>query len=158
MRRPNKPSGYNAAAPPGHIQRQCHLDISTSNDDNELSEKLRKGKARRHSRTNQIIVAAICSLAVLGTLIYVASLVNSNVASNLLQFGNSAKIAAIHNMKKRKSNHHHHDAIKSNSLIQQNLLPPDSIYRSTMTDIHGTSRNLIQYAGSIALIVNVACE
>ena len=157
MRRTNKPSGYSAAAPPGHIQRTSHLDIPSSHDD-EPSDKLHKSKRARASKS-KILVTALCSLAALGTLLYVAKLVNSHGAIGLLQLGKSAKIAAVHNMKNR--HHHQHHAAKSTGghiPPQQNLLPPDSIYRSTITDIHGVSQNLIQYAGSISLIVNVACE
>jgi len=45
-------------------------------------------------------------------------------------------------------NHHHHNL----------NLPPDSIYRTELTDIHNEPQSLLQYAGSISLIVNVACE
>ena len=44
---------------------------------------------------------------------------------------------------------HHHNNLH---------LPPDSIYRTELTDIHNKPQSLLQYAGSISLIVNVACE
>jgi len=46
------------------------------------------------------------------------------------------------------NNHHHHNL----------HLPPDSIYRTELTDIHNKPQSLLQYSGFISLIVNVACE
>ena len=44
-------------------------------------------------------------------------------------------------------------------LPQQNrLLPPDSIYRTEVEDIHGNWKKLMEYSGGISLIINVACE
>jgi hypothetical protein len=163
MRRSNKPSlsGYSAAAPPGHSRPSSHLDISSSHDD-EPSNKIHK--SNRRNNKSKIVITALCGLISLGTLIYVAKLVSNDGAKGLLQLGKGSKIAAVHNIKHKIMKHHHHDAKSSAStnhrhaLPQQNLLPPDSIYRSTVTDIHGSPQNLIQYAGSISLIVNVACE
>lgn len=44
-------------------------------------------------------------------------------------------------------------------MMQQNrILPPDSIYRAKVKDIHGDWQQLMQYSGSVSLVVNVACE
>jgi len=37
-------------------------------------------------------------------------------------------------------------------------LPPDSIYRTEVQDIHGDWKQLMDYSGGISLIINVACE
>ena len=53
------------------------------------------------------------------------------------------------------------EEIKKNNkyLPQENrLLPPDSIYRTKIEDIHGNYQQLMDYAGSVSLVVNVACE
>jgi hypothetical protein len=161
MRRSNKPSGYNAASPPGHHRPSSHLDISSSHDD-EPSDKLHKSKRRPQSKA-KILVTALSSLVALGTLIYVAKLVVGNNGgqhiASLLSF-KSAHMSAIHNLH-HKMKHHHHEKEETSSSPHDNaniLLPPDSIYRTTAKDIHGISQNLIQYAGSISLVVNVACE
>lgn len=165
MRRSNKPSGYSAASPPGHHHHRptSHLDISSSHDD-EAADKLHKSKRRPHSKA-KILVTALCSLVALGTMIYVAKLVVGNNEgshlSSLLQFKTS-HMSAIHNMH-HKTKHRHHDkpditSVDTSNLAANILLPPDSIYRSSVTDIHGISQDLIQYAGSISLVVNVACE
>ena len=166
MRRSNKPSGYSAASPPGHHHRPTsHLDISSSHDD-EAGDKLHKSKRRPHSKA-KILVTALCGLVALGTLVYVAKLVVGNDEgshlSSLLQFKTS-HMSAIHNMH-HKTKHRHHDKPDISSVDASSshananiLLPPDSIYRSSVTDIHGISQDLIQYAGSISLVVNVACE
>jgi len=161
MRRSNRPSGYSAAAPPGHIQRSSHLDIPSSHDD-EPSDKLHKSK--RRGNKSKIVMAVVGSLVALGTLIYVANLVANGGGASLLQLGKrSHAAAAIHNIKnkmKHHQHHHHEEArVQTASMSQaESLLPPDSIYRSTIIDIHGVSQNLSQYAGYISLIVNVACE
>lgn len=160
MRRSNRPSGYSAAAPPGHIQRSSHLDIPTSHDD-EPSDKLHKSK--RRGNKSKIIMAVVGSLVALGTLIYVAKLVANGGGASLLQLGKrSHAAAAIHNIKNKMKHHqHHHEAdvqSASSSMSQESLLPPDSIYRSTIADIHGVPQHLSQYAGYVSLIVNVACE
>ncbi|KAL3779201.1 hypothetical protein ACHAWO_008107 [Cyclotella atomus] len=156
MRRSNKPSGYSAASPPGHHHRpSSHLDISSSHDD-EAGDKLHKSKRRPHSKA-KILVTALCGLVALGTLVYVAKLVGGSHLSSLLQFKTS-HMSAIHNMH-HKTKHRHHDKPDISSVDTSNaaaniLLPPDSIYRSSVTDIHGISQDLIQYAGSISLVVN----
>eukprot|EP00804_Cyclotella_cryptica_P006181 CCRYP_015265-RA/>CCRYP_015265-RA protein AED:0.49 eAED:0.49 QI:0/-1/0/1/-1/1/1/0/62 len=62
-------------------------------------------------------------------------------------------------MKHHHQKQGHNDVDAERFLPQQNhLLPPDSIYRTTITDIHGISQQLMKYTGSIALVVNVACE
>ena len=154
MRRANKPSGYSAAAPPGHTQRSSHLDIQSHDD--ETSDKFHKSKRGRTDKS-KILATALCGLAALATLLYVAKIVNSHGAIGLLHLGKNTKIAAVRNIKRH--HHQHHEAKSMDEHISpQHVLPPDSIYRSTITDIYGTPQNLIKYAGFISLIVNVACE
>ena len=160
MRRSNRPSsGYSAAAPPGHHQpRSSHLDIPSSHDD-EPTNKLHKGSTYKANKAKILVTTALCGLVALATLIYAAKLVTGNngggMLFNLLNL-KSAKFSGIHH--KHKSHHNLEQHASSASLSQQHILPPDSIYRSTMTDIHGLTQDLIQYTGSISLIVNVACE
>ncbi|KAL7475991.1 hypothetical protein ACHAW6_001882 [Cyclotella cf. meneghiniana] len=161
MRRPTKPSpssGYSHTSPPG--QRSSHLDIPSSHDDDEAVSKGHKSKRHGASKST-VCVAALCSIIALATLIYVAKTVKSD--ANALFKLSRGKIAAVKNIQ-HKMKHHppkqgHKDSNKLTAserfLPQQNhLLPPDSIYRTTITDIHGTSQNLMKYAGSISLVSN----
>jgi hypothetical protein len=112
----------------------------------------------------------LCSLIALATLVYVAKTVKSD-AMALFKLSDG-RIAAIKNMEHKMKHHQkkqghedlHHGTSSSAKHAerflpqQKHLLPPDSIYRTTITDIHGTSQQLMKYTGSIALVVNVACE
>lgn len=136
-----------------------HLELSSANaDDNENTSKIHKKKNKQGQRGSSIAIAAICSLIAFGTLYFVAKYVSSMISTK------SRSTASIHHQQRKailaenkdvidessanKYNHHHHT----------NQLPPDSIYRAKVTDIHGTLQDMHQYAGSISLIVNVACE
>jgi hypothetical protein len=138
-----------------------HLELSSANaDDNEITSKIHKKKynKQRYQRGSSIAIAAVCSLIAFGTLYFVAKYVSSMISiGGTKSRSTSASIhhqqrktilAENNNVNEDKYNHHHHT----------NQLPPDSIYRAKVTDMHGTLQDLHQYAGSISLIVNVACE
>ena len=137
-----------------------HLELSSANaDDNEDTSKIHKKKNKQGQRGSSIAIAAVCSLIAFGTLYFVAKYVSSmiNIGGTKSSRSTSASIhhqqrktilAENNNVDADKYNHHHHT----------NQLPPDSIYRAKVTDIHGTLQDMHQYAGSISLIVNVACE
>jgi len=138
-----------------------HLELSSANaDDNENTFKIHKKKnnKQRYQRGSSIAIAAICSLIAFGTLYFVAKYVSSMISIGGTKSRSTGSIhhqqrktilAENNNVDEDKYNHHHHHT---------NQLPPDSIYRAKVTDIHGTLQDLHQYAGSISLIVNVACE
>ena len=145
--------------PPSSSTSSSHLELSSANaDDNEITSKIHKKKniKQRYQKGSSIAIAAVCSLIAFGTLYFVAKYVSSMISTK------SRSTGSIHHPQRKtilaennnvidadKYNHHHHHT---------NQLPPDSIYRAKVTDIHGTLQDLHQYAGSISLIVNVACE
>ena len=162
MRARNKPSaGYSTAAPPGH--RPSHLDLSSSHAENdEPSSKIHK-KSHRGASKSKIFATALCSLVALGTLIYVGKLVANGTSFSLSwRNGELSVVNNIHHITKHHPKHtsemENVDASDRRESSHQTLLPPDSIYRTTITDIRGTSQSLMQYAGFVSLIVNVACE
>ena len=63
--------------------------------------------------------------------------------------GQSVPTTASAAKKSAVSGHHHQPT---------ELLPPDSIYRVGVQDIHGSWVQLEKFAGSVSLVVNVACE
>ena len=156
MRRFNKPSTAG---------RLSHLDLPSSNDnDDEGSTKIHKRKQQRSSNTKAIAVTFVCALIALGTLFFVADKVRTDgeiyakTPNGSILVGSKKKEASVVGGSDGGSS----SSISNEQqrfLSQQNrLLPPDSIYRSNIMDIHGNQQQLMKYAGSISLIVNVACE
>lgn len=156
MRRFNKPSTAG---------RSSHLDLPSSNDnDDEGSTKIHKRKQQRSSNTKAIAVTFVCALIALGTLFFVADKVRTDgeiyakTPNGSILVGSKKKEASVVGGSDGGSS----SSISNEQqrfLSQQNrLLPPDSIYRSNIMDIHGNQQQLMKYAGSISLIVNVACE
>jgi len=126
-------------------KRTTHLDLP-SHDDNAGSTGGKTHK-RKGSTKSAIAVALLCGLAALGTLFYVSNMVFNPDNKKVMGGGKEA-------------------ASGSNSLphgerfvAQQNrVLPPDSIYRTKVQDIHGDMQQLMKYSGGVSLVVNVACE
>lgn len=132
MRRANKTSG----------KRSTHLDLPSSHDDGvDDSSKVHK---RKSASKSALLIAIVCGLAAIGTLIYVSDKVfSSNVGNKLVGKGDAPNSAVK----------------KERFLPQQNrLLPPDSIYRTKIEDIHGEYKQLMDFSGKVSLVVNVACE
>ena len=140
---------------PPSSSTSSHLELSSANaDDNENTSKIHKKKKKQRQRGSSIAIAAVCSLIAFGTLYFVAKYVSSMISTKSRSTGSihhqqrKTILAENNNVDADKYNHHHHT----------NQLPPDSIYRAKVTDIHGTLQDMHQYSGSISLIVNVACE
>lgn len=140
-----------------------HLELSSASaDDNENTSKIHKKKNKQRGsqqRGSSIAIATVCSLIAFGTLYFVAKYVSSMV--NIGGAKSRSTTASIHHQQRKTllaENNNNVDADKYNHHHYTNQLPPDSIYRAKVTDIHGTLQDLHQYAGSISLVVNVACE
>lgn len=134
MRRANKTSAAG--------KRSTHLDLPSSHDDGiDDSSKVHK---RKSTSKSALFIAIVCGLAAIGTLIYVSDKVfSTNVGSKLVGKGDVPNSAVK----------------KERFLPQQNrLLPPDSIYRTKIEDIHGDYKQLMDFSGKVSLVVNVACE
>jgi len=130
MRRANKT--------PAAVKRS-HLDVQSGAD---ISTKIHKKKSASNS---SLALALLCGAAALCTLLYVSNRVFSSTPIK----------------SERKVFSKHMEEIKKNNkyVPQENrLLPPDSIYRTKIEDIHGNYQQLMDYAGSVSLVVNVACE
>jgi hypothetical protein len=133
MRRSNKASG--AGAQGQGRKRTTHLDLP-SNDDAGISKIHKSKKAGPNLST--IAVAVLCGIAAIGTLLYFSGKVSPSSGRERTldkKGGGSQRFMA-----------------------EQIALPPDSIYRTKVQDIHSDWQELNQYAGSVSLIVNVACE
>lgn len=112
-------------------KRSTHLDLV--DDDGIGSSKIHKPNT--NSRVN-LAKAIVCALAALGTLWYI----NDKVFNRKGKVGTDKA------------------AEKERILPQQHSLPPDSIYRTKVEDINGEWKQLMEYSGSVSLVVNVACE
>jgi hypothetical protein len=131
MRRSNKTSGGAQAK-----KRTTHLDLPSSTDDATNSAKVHK---RKGTSKSAIAVALLCAISALGTLFYISDKVLSK----------KGKVGAETSS----------GSSKERFMAEQNrLLPPDSIYRTKVEDIYGDWQQLMQYSGSVSLVVNVACE
>jgi hypothetical protein len=111
-------------------KRSTHLDLV--DDDRIGSSKIQKPKTKSKA---DLARAIFCAFVALGTLYY-----NYDKVFN-------RKGATV------KSPQH-----KERALPHQLSLPPDSIYRTKVEDIHGEWKQLMEYSGSVSLVVNVACE
>lgn len=123
-------------------KRSTHLDLPSSHDDGvDDSSKVHK---RKSTSKSALFIAIVCGLAAIGTLLYVSDNVfSTNVGSKLVGKGDASNSAVK----------------KERFLPQQNrLLPPDSIYRTKIEDIHGEYKQLMDFSGKVSLVVNVACE
>ena len=157
-RRPTKAtasSSSNAATFSTGYERppiSSHLDLSSANDDDTAGKIHKKSKQQpRQKGGSSILIAIVSGIIALGTLYYIANkfsyMTKHHVNSSLsIHHGGGEK--KIEN-EEPNNDHHHHSHLQ---------LPPDSIYRTKITDIHDTPQSLLQYAGSISLIINVACE
>jgi len=74
----------------------------------------------------------------------------ATIASLILLYLNNASFFGQTPFKNETSRHDEAKALAD--------LPEDSIYRLSVPDIHGVQRSLLQYAGYVTLVVNVACE
>lgn len=127
------------------LSTSSHLDLSSANDDhhgtttdNNAKKIHKKSKLQIISRKRSSLISIVCGFVIaLGTIFYAV-----REFTHIFAKGNNKSSSLVHR------NSHHHNL----------QLPPDSIYRAKVTDIHNTPQDLLQYAGSISLIVNVACE
>ena len=126
--------------------------FNTSSGSNKIHKK---SKQQLRQKGTSILLASACCVISLCTIYYVASqfsYMTKHHVNSSLSIHHEKKMAAVSSQddENGSNNHHHHHT---------NLhLPPDSIYRTELTDIHNNPQSLLQYAGSISLIVNVACE
>ena len=129
MRRANKT--------PAAVKRS-HLDVQMGSG---ADTKIHKKKSASNS---SLALALLCGAAALCTLLYVSNRVFSSTPIK----------------SERKVFSKHMEEIKKERYLPQEnrLLPPDSIYRTKIEDIHGNYQQLMDYAGSVSLVVNVACE
>lgn len=120
-------------------QRSTHLDLV---DNNNGDIKIHNKHRANNSKAN-IARAIFCAVAALTTLYCVST----------------GKVTFKRIMSRTPSK-------KEQDLPQQQInlppdsinLPPDSIYRTKVEDIHGEWRHLMEYSGTVSLVVNVACE
>ena len=106
-------------------KRTTHLDLPSHDD----SSKVKKHKSASSNKST-VAVAVLCGIAALGTLLYVSNKASKAQPNN---------ISGSHSLPHRKR-----------GMEQKNsLLPPDSIYRTKIQDIHGDWQELSQYAGSV---------
>jgi hypothetical protein len=120
-------------------KRSTHLDLV--DDDGIGSSKIHRPKTTKS--TADLARAIFCAVAALGTLYYNYDRVFGQYSKSGM--GKGTEVMSSHHKKERV-------------LPQQNSLPPDSIYRAKMEDIHGEWKQLMDYAGSVSLVINVACE
>ena len=113
-------------------QRSTHLDL-VDNDNGDI--KIHNKRRANNTKAN-IARAIFCAVAALTTLYCVST---GKVTFKRI-------MSRIPNKKEQDLSH------------QQINLPPDSIYRTKVEDIHGEWRRLMDYAGNVSLVVNVACE
>ena len=132
MRRANKT--------PAAVKRS-HLDIQMGSVGADT--KIHKKK----SNNSSLALALLCGAAALCTLLYVSNRVFSSTPIK-----SERKVFSKHMEEIKKNNN---DRYQSH---ENRLLPPDSIYRTKIEDIHGNYQQLMGYAGSVSLVVNVACE
>eukprot|EP00986_Skeletonema_menzelii_P011291 scaffold5793_cov146-Skeletonema_menzelii.AAC.5 len=145
-----------------------HLDLSSANDDdttNTTTSSTSSGSKKIHKKSmkqqlhrqkgSSIILATACCVISLCTIYYVAtqfSYMTKHHLNSSLSIHHEQKMAVSNNQdddNNEPNNHqhqHHHNNLH---------LPPDSIYRTELTDIHNKPQSLLQYAGSISLIL---CE
>ena len=113
-------------------QRSTHLDL-VDNDNGDI--KIHNKRRANNTKAN-IARAIFCAVAALTTLYCVST----------------GKVTFKRIMSRTPNK-------KEQDLSQQQInLPPDSIYRTNVEDIHGEWRHLMDYTGNVSLVVNVACE
>ena len=139
MRRPTKVSSV--------AKPSTNLDLMPSHDyDGVDNSKMHNNRKSATSMSSSLAIAIFCGLIALGTLFSVSNKVLLKSRSMGGGINTMVSDAPTHNTVER-------------FLPQQNrLLPPDSIYRTEVEDIHGNWTNLMEYSGGISLIINVACE
>ena len=142
MRRPTKVSSV--------AKHSSNLDLMPSNDDDEgggiVDSKMHTKRTSKSSIMSfSLAITIFCGLFALGTLFYV---------SNKVLMKSRSIDEGINSLSSDLPAH-----TTERFLSQQNrLLPPDSIYRTQVQDIHGDWKQLMEYSGGISLITNVACE
>lgn len=146
MRRSNKPFSSG-------IKSKQGLDLPSYVHDIDDGSKIHKPK--RTPKSNIAIYLAIALIS-LGTLFYMARKVHSAKQSFLTMPNGKLMVGRGKEATDPSSSSF---SRQERFLAQQNrLLPPDSIYRAKVKDIHGDWQQLMQYSGSVSLVVNVACE
>lgn len=124
--------------------RSTHLDLVDDDAGIGGSSKIHKRKAKSKA---DLVRAIFCAVAALTTLYFIYFI--SNGALTAKRFGMSKGQAVDVRTRERKE-----EVLPP----QQHNLPPDSIYRTRVKDIHDEWKHLMDYSGSVSLIVNVACE
>lgn len=128
-------------------KRTTHLDLPSNDDNGSNAEN--KWHKRNGNATFAIAVAVLCGLAALGTLFYVSKQVLA--PGNKIMLGGGHGAASVGGPDPL--------LLQERFAAQQNrVLPPDSVYRTKVRDIHGDWQQLMQYSGGVSLVVNVACE
>mmetsp|Transcript_17596 Transcript_17596/g.42330 ORF Transcript_17596/g.42330 Transcript_17596/m.42330 type:complete len:144 (+) Transcript_17596:65-496(+) len=123
-------------------KRTTHLDLPANDD-------VDRGKIHKCNSTSKstIALASLCGLVALGTLFYASNKVFTPDGKVSASIGKS--LTPGYNLLPQKERF----------MAQQNrILPPDSIYRTKVKDIHDDWQQLMKYSGSVSLVVNVACE
>ena len=113
--------------------RRTHLDLASG--EGEKTSGPAKSNAKKSLRS--LAPALVCAA-------FVLVLISRKVLAPKGEQSVSTAAAA------KKSSGHHHQPTE--------LLPPDSIYRVGVQDIQGSWVQLDKFAGSVSLVVNVACE
>ncbi|KAL7530222.1 hypothetical protein ACHAXR_005981 [Thalassiosira sp. AJA248-18] len=113
-------------------KRTSHLDLPSNDDDGGSISKIHP---KRKSASKPVIaVAILCGLVAVGTLFYVSNKVFQ--APKIMTGTGKEAVPGSNSLPQR-------------FMAQQNrLLPPDSIYRTKVQDIHGDWQQLMQYSGS----------
>ena len=110
-------------------------------NDREKGDKLRRRKLNRLQYRNELLL-------VIG--IILCGLVFAGMASRRLAHNKSAFRRTNYSGLQQPSQ-------SVNSAISHGELPPNSIYRLDMPDVHGKKVSLSQFAGMVTLVVNTAC-
>mmetsp|Transcript_31004 Transcript_31004/g.66010 ORF Transcript_31004/g.66010 Transcript_31004/m.66010 type:complete len:140 (+) Transcript_31004:109-528(+) len=130
-------------------KRTTHLDLPSNEDHNDNAGSTgSKSHKRKGSAKSAIAVALLCGLVALGTLVYVSKKVSTTNDNQMVPGVGKEAVSGSSSLLHRER-----------FMAQQNrVLPPDSIYRTKVQDIHGDWQQLMKYSGAVSLVVNVACE
>ncbi len=136
-----------------NIAKKHGSDLPSSVHDFEEGGKVHR---RRHATKSAIAIYLGIAFVALGTVVFVSNRVRTDgeifvkTATGGVMVGKAKGV-----MVDSSSSATHAERF----MMQQNrLLAPDSIYRAKVKDIHGNWQQLMQYSGSVSLVVNVACE
>ena len=124
-----------------------NLDLMPSYDDDGVdNSKMHCNRKSASSMSSSLAITIFCGLIALGTLFYVSHKVL--LKSRSMGGGINSMVSDVPT----------HNTVERFLQQQNRILPPDSIYRTDVQDIHGDWKQLMEYSGGISLIINVACE